>query len=263
MKHLLSIFIVLAIVAAPCLAQEPQAKPETKAPEAKAPDAAASESLPSIDQILDKQIESMGGKAALEKITSRTMAATFDIPAFNVTGTMKAYAKAPNKNAAFIDVPGFGLISRGYDGNVAWESDPMAGLRDITGAELAARKRDSDLHGELHVKELFAKLTVKGKEKVGDQEVYVVEATPAEGKPEKMYFDAKSGLMVKHDAERESAQGAAMIETFLSDYKEVDGVKIPFTIRQTTPAFEMTLKITEIKHNEDIEDAKFVKPAAQ
>jgi len=263
MKHAVWFFLLIAIIAMPCIAQEPPAKPEPKAPEPKAAEAATPEPLPTIDQILDKMIENLGGKAALEKITSREVSGSFEIPAFNVVGTLKAYAKAPNKNVSIADVPGFGIVQRGFDGTTAWEQEPTAGLREVTGPELSARKRDSDLHADLHMKDLFKKLTVKGKEKVGDKEAYLVEATPAEGNPEKLYFDVKSGLLIRHDAERESAQGSALIETYLGDYKEVDGVKVPCTMRQVNPAFEMTIKITEIKHNVEIEDAKFAKPAAQ
>jgi zinc protease len=257
MKCALSVLLVLAMAAATCLAQEPPVKPEAKAPEA-----AAAETLPSIDQILDKNIESMGGRTALEKLTSRQISGSFEIPAFNASGTLKAYAKAPSKNVSVAEVPGFGLFQRGYDGTIAWEQDPTAGLREISGAELSARKREADFYADLHLKQLFSKLTVKSKEKVGEKEVYLVEATPAEGKPEKMYFDVQGGLLIRHDAERESAQGIALIETYYEDYKEVDGVKIPFTIRQVNPAFAMTIKIDECKHNVEIDNAKFAKPTA-
>jgi hypothetical protein len=258
MKCAFSILLLVAITAIPSLAQEPPAKPEAKAPEVAAP-----EPLPSIDQILDKHLESMGGKAALEKLTSRQVSGVFDIPAFGASGTLKAYAKAPNKNVSVADVAGFGQFLRGFDGTIAWEQDPTAGLREISGAELSARKRDADFYADLHLKDLFSKLTVKAKEKVGEKEAWLVEATPAEGTPEKLYFDVKSGLLIRHDAERESAQGSALVETYYEDYKEVDGVKIPFTIRQVNPAFAMTFKIDEVKHNVEIEDAKFAKPAAQ
>jgi outer membrane lipoprotein-sorting protein len=258
MKCASSILLLLAILVLPSFAQEPPAKPQAKAPET-----AASETLPSIDQILDKHIESLGGKAALEKLTSMQMSGTFEIPAFGASGTVKGYAKAPNKNLSIADVPGYGLVQRGYDGKVAWEQDPMSGLREVSGAELSARKREADFYRDLHLKELYSKLTVKSKEKVGEKEAYLVEATPAEGSADKMYFDVKTGLLIRVDAERETAQGAALVETYFEDYRDVDGVKVPFTIRQVSPAFAMTIKIDEIKHNVEIDDAKFATPAAQ
>jgi len=258
MKRVFLVLLVLSIFSLPGLAQEPTAKPEAKSPEATTPEA-----LPSIDQILDKLIEGAGGKAAIEKITSRQVTGEFEIAAFGVNGTLKAYSKAPNKNSSVADVPGVGLFLRGFDGTVAWEQDPNAGLHEIAGAELAARKRDADFHMELHIKDLFPKLAVKAKQKVGEKEAYLVEATPAEGNVEKLYFDVKSGLLIRHDAERDSAQGVLAIETYFDDYRDLDGIKVPFSIKQVNPAFTMSIKITEVKHNVEIDVAKFAKPAAQ
>ncbi len=254
MKRIAMLLFVMLVPLALCLAQE-----EPKKPEAPAQTAKESVSLPTVDQILDKFIESSGGKAALEKITSRYVKGTFDIPSMGASGTVEIYAKAPNKSYTVIDVPGFGTIQQGYDGTVAWEDNPMTGPRDLTGVELAARKRDVDFYRELHLKELYPKMEVKGKEKVGERDAYVVEGTPAEGKSEKMFFDVENGLLIRADAERESPQGAALVETYLEDYRDVDGVKTPFTMRQVNPMFSMTIKFSEVKSNVDIDDSKFSK----
>ncbi len=258
MKHAVAILLLLPVIAWTCFAQEPAPKPEAKAQET-----STTEALPTIDQILDKNIESMGGKDAIEKITSRQFSADFEIPEMGAGGTIKGFAKAPNKSLVIIDVPSYGVIQVGFDGTTAWSKDPMGGLREITGVDLAAAKRDSDFRQALHLKELFAKLTVKSKEKVGEKDAYLVEATPAEGKIEKLYFDAATGLLVRHDAERDNGQGPAMAETYYSDYKDVDGVKVPFTTKRVTPAFSIMTKFTEVKNNVEIEDAKFGKPAEQ
>jgi hypothetical protein len=104
---------------------------------------------------------------------------------------------------------------------------------------------------------------VKGKEKVGDKDVNVLTLTPAEGAPETWYFDATSGLLAKMDLERDSPQGKMAVEVFQEDYKDVDGIKIPHTIRQITSAFTIIIKLQEVKHNVPIDDTKFNKPAAQ
>ncbi len=254
MKRIAMLLLVMIVPLALCLAQE-----EPKKPEAAAQTAGEAVSLPTVDQILDKFIESSGGKAALEKVTSRYVKGTFDIPSMGASGTVEIYAKAPNKSLTVIDVPGFGTIQQGYDGTVAWEDSPMTGARDLSGVELAARKRDADFYRELHLKELFSQVAVKGKEKVGEREAYVIEATPAEGKPEKMFFDVENGLLVRADAERESPQGTALVETYLEDYRDVDGVKMPFTMRQVNPMFSMTIKFTDVKSNVDIDNSKFSK----
>jgi zinc protease len=254
MKRILTLLLVMLVPVTSGLAQE-----EPKKPEAAAQPANETASLPTLDQILDKFVESSGGKAALEKVTSRQVKGTFEIPSMGASGTVEIYAKAPNKSYTVIDVPGFGTIQQGYDGTVAWEDNPMTGQRDLTGAELAARKRDVDFYRELHLKEIYPQMVVKGQEKVGERQAYLVEGTPPEGKPEKMFFDVENGLLIRMDAERESPQGTALVETYLEDYRDVDGVKVPFTMRQVNPMFSMTIKFSEVKNNVEIEDIKFSK----
>jgi zinc protease len=219
--------------------------------------------LPTPDQILDKYVQTLGGKAAMEKITSTASKGTFEIPAFGATGSAEVWEKAPNKTALKLDIPGFGLVLEGFNGTVAWSQDPQSGLREKTGAELAATKLDADFYKPLRLKQLYPKIVVKGKEKVGDKDAYVLTATPAEGTAETWYFDATSGLLIRMDLERESPQGKMAVQVFQEDYKEVDGIKIPHTMRQVTSAFTIIIKLAEVKHNVAIEEAKFNNPAAQ
>jgi hypothetical protein len=240
-------------------AMQEEKKPEVQ--EEKKPDVQQAEPLPPLDQLIDKFIEGSGGKAALEKLTSRLTKGTFEIPSMGANGTLEGYAKAPNKSFMAIEIQGFGTIQQAFDGTIGWEDNPMAGFRELSGAELAARKRDADFYQALHLKEQYPQMSVKSKEKVGERAAFLIEATPAEGKPEKIYLDAETGLIARTDAEREGPQGSAMVTSYMEDYRDVDGVKIPFLVRQVTPMFEIMVKFTEVKHNVEIEDAKFAKPA--
>src|SRR5262245_62284971 len=169
---------------------EAQGKPEAARAEEPKADAKAA-ALPTVDDILDKYVKAVGGKEAIEKIKSRSMKGAFDLEAFGVTGApVEMSAKAPNKNATKIDVPNFGVVNIIFDGATGWNSDPMNGVRELSGVELAQLKRRSDFYGTLNIKKQYAKMDVKGKEKVGSYETYVIDATPAEGSPE----DRKSGV---------------------------------------------------------------------
>lgn len=267
MKKFALIMFLALLVALPVAAQEKpktdttkpaatQEKPKTEMPKSDA-------KLPTVDEILDKYVKAIGGKEAIEKQNARAIKGTFEIEAMNMTGSFQGYSKAPNKNAMIIEVPGVGTFNEVFDGTKSWSANPMTGLREKTGAELAATKRDADFYGPLNFKKNFAKMEVKGKEKVGASEAYVIVATPAtgEGDPEKLYFDATTGLLVRHDAERDSEQGKIAVEIYYEDYKDVNGVKVPHRMRQVTPMFSMTMKFDEIKPNTAIEDAKFNKPS--
>jgi len=249
MKRILTVIVLGVLVAIPCLGQAMQGKP--------------ADSMPSVDQIVAKYIDALGGKAALEKINSRMQKGSLDIPAMGAGGPMEIYEKAPNKTLTVINIAGFGAIQEGFDGTVAWAQDPQSGLREKSGVELTDAKLDAEFYKPLKIKELYPTLTLKGKEKIGDKDAYVVEAKPAAGSPEKWYFDTQTGLLVRQDTERESPQGKVPIETYLEDYKAVDGVKVPHTVRIANPQFSVTVQITEIKTNVAIEDSKFAKPSGQ
>lgn len=234
---------------------------QEKKADAPKPDAKPAAALPSVDEILDKYVKASGGKEAIQKLTSRTSKGTFEIEAMGMSGGFQSFAKAPNKSTTIVEIPGFGTVQDVFDGTKAWDSNPQTGLRELAGEELAAKKRDADFYQTINMKTHYPKMTVKGKEKVGTAEAYLVEATPAEGSPEKLYFDVTTGLLIRTDVERDSGQGKMAVEAYMSDYKMVDGVNIPHTLKQVTPMFSMTIKMTEIKHNVPVEDAKFNKPA--
>ena len=236
-------------------AQETPPKTEPKIQEAKTP-----EGMPTADEILDEYVKASGGKAAIEKLTSRETKGTFEVPALGASGTLEGYAKAPNKILMIITIPAFGTIQQGSDGTIAWEENPQVGMRELSGSELEARKRDTDFYRIIHLKDLYPKRTLKGIEKVGDQEAYVVELTPSEGSSEKMYFDKESRLLIRHELERESPQGKITIETRLEDYRDVDGVKLPFLLHQSLPMMSWDIKFEQVKHDTTIDDAKFKKP---
>jgi hypothetical protein len=249
------LFIVLLAAAA--------AMGQTQPKDSKAPDSKPADGLPSVDQILDKYVQAIGGKAAVQKVTSMAMKGTFEVPAFGASGTVERYSKAPNKMVIIVEIGGFGTVQQGYNGTAGWAQDPQNGMRDLAGKELAQTKREADVHRDIKFKELYPKMVVVGKDKVADRDVYVIEATPGDTGPEKMYFDVQSGLLVRTDLTAYNAGEEVANQTFLEDYKDVDGLKVPTTIRQTNPNISFTIKFTDIKSNVPVEDTKFNKPAGQ
>ncbi len=259
MKRTVLILVFAMLAAFPTQAQD-KPKPETpKADAAKADVKAAP--LPTADEILAKYVKALGGKEAIEKTTSRFGKGTFEIEAANITGEVESHQKAPNKFASLFTIPGMGGGGQVFDGVKGWDSSPMTGLRELAGEELATLKREADFHQPLNIKKHFPKIEVKGKEKVGTSEAYVLLVTPAEGGPEKMYFDVTTGLLVRQDSERDSAQGKIAAEEYFDDYRDVGGVKVPHTMKIVSPMFAITIKMSEVKSNVEIDETKFNKPA--
>lgn len=227
------------------------------------PQAQTQTSLPTVDEIVAKYEKAVGGKAAFEKLTSRVSKGSFDMGEMGNAGTTEVYQKAPNKLVTITDIPGFGVVRSGVSGGVAWLDTPQTGVQELTGDAGAASKRGADFYQEIRLKETYPKMVVKDKESFDGHDVYVIEATPTEGAPELLSFDADSGLLVRIQSQIQAPQGMIDIDSRLGDYREVDGVKLPFEIHQVRSDFSFTIKLTEVKHNVPIDDAKFEMPKSQ
>ncbi len=219
--------------------------------------------MPTVKEILAKYVQAIGGKQANEKIKSRTAKGTIELSPMGIKGTFENYAVAPNKSVSKVMLAGIGDLLEGFDGTTGWSVNPIQGNRNKQGEELAQAKISSDFNRETNLAGLYPKLEVKGIEKVGDSDAYVVVGTPANNLPaDTFYFDTKSGLLVRQDTTSITPEGRTPGKTFFEDYRDVDGVKIPFKTRSVLPQFEIVTTYTEVKNNVPIEDAMFAKPKA-
>jgi outer membrane lipoprotein-sorting protein len=216
---------------------------------------------PSVDQILEKYTQALGGQAAYEKVTTRTMKGTVEIPDDNVTGPAHVLAKAPGSYRLTLDIPGYGIVETVVDGTAGWEKNPDSGVHAMSKGDLAAAARDHAFHREVRLKELYPKMQAAGADKVKGRDVVVIEASSADGPAEKLYFDAENGLLLKRDFERVTLEdGIVQYEVFYGDYRDVDGLKVAGSIEQRSPDNTMIFKFTEIKNDAALEDTAFAKP---
>jgi hypothetical protein len=205
---------------------------------------------PTADQIIDKYVEAIGGKAAFDRLTSRVMIGSFENP--RLTVPLEIYAKPPDLR---VEIMGFGEASQGFNGDVGWSMNVSEnGLKELTGPALARFRRQSIFNREVRIREQYDRLTSAGKARIGNRETYVLEAVAAGAGTMQLFFDVQTGLLVRQNL------GANEID--FEDYREVDGVKLPYTIRRKIPgAGTFSLTFREIKHNVPIDDTKFSVPA--
>jgi hypothetical protein len=218
------------------------------------------EALPTVEQILDKYVAAIGGRAAIERLNTRVSKGTQVI--WNGTEfPFETVQKSPDKYLDVTTRP-VGVVTIGFDGTAAWLQGPR-GLRDLGGSQLADLKRDADLRGDLRLREFYPEMSVAGKEKIGERDAYVIVSRISDKRLERLYFDAQTGLLLRVAATTETPLARLPEETVFEDYREVDGVKLPFVVRTSyvDPFIGWTRRFTEIRHNVAVEDSKFTKPA--
>lgn len=215
---------------------------------------------PTAKEILAKYTLALGGRAANEKIKSRMMKGTMEIQPMGIKGDFESYAAAPDKSVTRSTLAGIGDLIEGFDGQNGWSINPLQGNRDKKGEELAQTKLISNFYREINLAEIYREMKLKGTEKVGANDAYVLVVTAQDSAPEMFYFDTKTGLLLRQDSTIISPEGKMPTKIFFEDVREVDGIKLPFKIRTVIPQFEIIINITEVKHNVIIEDGKFAKP---
>jgi outer membrane lipoprotein-sorting protein len=219
----------------------------------------SSKALPTVEQVLEKYVEAIGGSPAHRKLTTRVAKGEWENATRGVRLPVEIYSKAPNKRVELLDAPeNRGATGRGYDGAAGWSMNMTeTGLRQLEGAELATVQRESDFYRPIKLDRLYVRLMVTGGERINGREVYIVDAIPESGNPEKLYFDATTGLMSRRDM----VYGKTPVQHYYEDYRDIDGIKVPFVVRSEGPVRVIT-RLTEIKHNVPIEDSKFKSPSS-
>jgi photosynthetic reaction center cytochrome c subunit len=215
--------------------------------------------LPTAEQLLDKYVQAAGGAGAIDKVTSRVMKGTIDVGGKSLP--IDIYCKDPEKRISFTHMPE-GENVTAFNGHEGWLGVPGRPLREMHGNDLDGAAIDADLHLATHLKQMFSALRVPATEKIGDHETYLV-VGEREGKPPvQLYFDEQSGLLVRMERFGETVLGQMPTEIDYADYRDAEGVKIPFQWTLARPGGRFTIQVSEVKENVPVDDAKFVKPAA-
>lgn len=183
----------------------------------------------------------------------------FDLPAQGISAKMTMW-RAEGKSLAQIEIPNMGVIEEGYDGAVAWSKNPMQGARVKDGNEKEMAAYGAETNPDLNWRSLYSSATVKGTEDVKGAPAYHLELTTKGGQKMERWYDQKSGLLVKTRMVMSSPQGEIPLESFIGDYRVVEGVNTPHKIIQSVMGQEMTLAFQTIQVNQPVDAAKFALP---
>jgi hypothetical protein len=226
--------------------------------------------LPSVDQVLDKYVQALGGEQALRKVTSMVITGTRQNypppgaavpPAFPI----EQYSKAPNLSTV-IGRPANGATASGFDGTAAWTQDARGRVTQLAGNAVSRARRDADFYPALDLKQQYQRLLVQGIEKIGDRDTYVVLAVPQGDSPETFYFDVQSGLLLRHQTISPSAVGNVPYATDYDSYRDAgNGVKMPFVVHIVGPSRPdcATITVDKVQLNAAIDNSKFAKPESK
>jgi photosynthetic reaction center cytochrome c subunit len=230
--------------------QKPEAGERKKPGEEKA-------ALPEADQLFDKYLAAVGGADALQRITSRVQKGT--LTAFGGEHfPVEIYAKAPDRRISIMHPKG-GESVTAFDGKQGWLSVPGR-VHMMSAAENDAARIDADFHFAVHVKSLYQKFRVDRGEKIDGHDTYVVVGQSEGQPPLQLYLDQQSGLLLRLVRYAETPLGRNPTQIDYTDYRDADGVKVPFRWTLARPGNRFTIQVDQLQQNVPVDDAKFAPP---
>lgn len=217
-----------------------------------------------VEELWGRVVRAAGGEEALRRHTS--MAAQLDVEFVHqgVTATGSTWAKAPAKSASEMTLVAFGKklgAARSYfDGAVGGDHVSFMAPETYAGKRLADVRIASDFHEPLNWKTLYKEVKVKGKQKLGDDEVYVVVKTPEVGNPVTDYYSTNSFFLVRRDAIQWSDtanQGFPVTVTY-ADFRNIQGAIVPFrTVSSSVANGDVITRVKTIRFDVAIPDSVF------
>lgn len=226
----------------------------------------AADSAPkmAIDDLMQKAIEAAGGEANMRKVTSRVMEFDVDLESQGVQAHGTNYSKAPNKSAGETIFTALGkTIGTEYeffDGTKGEDSLSFAPTDKYSGKRLEDIRIGSDLYAMLNWKTIFKKVEVIGTAKIGGEDTWIVSFESEKGTAYREYYSTKTFLALRRDGVISSSTSSQQIPYTLtfSDYRDVDGIKLPFkTVNSNIANGNIVTIIKSVKHNVPIDDNIF------
>jgi hypothetical protein len=237
--------LLLSLIAAPSLEAYAQDK----------------KSDPKALDILEKMIDAMGGRKALEAVKDTTASGSMELIQMGMEGSVTLYTKRPNKMRMDIEVMGM-TITQAYDGTIAWGVNPQTGGVEEMGEQETEQFKREALGDEvyLHPDKHGIVYTFKGVEKIEDVDHNVLLMIHPDGYEVTLYINGKTNLIYKSQAITPNMMTGmdSDVETVFADYKEFEGTMVSFSFTQYMDGEEfMVFALDEMKYNSGLEDSLF------
>lgn len=222
-------------------------------------------------KVWDRAIESTYGKLAKDHESLKNIKAegTLSIPAQGMDAAFSAVTIPGRGVMESINLPGMGEFQQGAIDGTAWSFNAMMGPRILEGIEMEQTLDKADIFGDLDWSERYDSITYKGEETITlndgtELKVQVLELDPKlSEEPTTRYYDAKTGLMVKETSVMVAPQAQIPTTTYMSNYKDVGGMKMAHTTTVIVGPNEMTITLDKVTvNNEDLTAEAITPPEA-
>ncbi|MEF3078070.1 insulinase family protein [Winogradskyella poriferorum] len=206
------------------------------------------------ETVIKNYVKAIGGEAKLREVNTTLVVAEMTITGAPFKPIATTKQMAPNKYKMEVVAEGMGtLMKQNFDGSNGYMEQQGRKI-PMEDKELSSRKSTKGLFEELYMEssniELESLTTIEG------ADAYKIKVTK-DDKASYRYYDAETGYLIRTESTTE-AQGQSITSVVdYSNYKEVDGVMMPYTMKVTAGPQSFTFETTEVKINEGVTDEDF------
>jgi photosynthetic reaction center cytochrome c subunit len=208
-----------------------------------------------VDDVLQKYVDAIGGTAAVGKMTSAVMRGTATNRAGQASPVVVSEKVGDKYRSVLEGKPG---MTRVVNGPAAWTQSGER-TRDLNGVQALALRAYPSLGIASQLKTKYQRLGVGRYERLEGRDVIALNGAPTPETAETLYFDRTSGLLVRRLARLQTTMGRLQVQIDYADYRAVDGVKLPFEVKITDWDSVTTERFTEIQLNAAVDDKSFSK----
>ena len=217
-----------------------------------------------VDEIITKHIKAHGGADKWEAVKSIKITGKFT--AFSVE---KDFFAIKTDDGAYYSELYLGQhkIIESFDGKTGWTIDPWQEFifpRELNKTEVNVFYQKADFFTPFYkYKEKGYKVEFIGEENVDGVDTYVIKLTRPNGKSETWYLDANKYLEYKSESDWVDFAYPAPAESYFDDFRNVNGLVIPYFIERTFFQRDRITQIEDIEFNTEIDETIFVMPQSE
>ena len=205
---------------------------------------------PTVGEIFDRYIRATGGTIALETLVMQGTMSSSE----GWTAPLEWDQKAPDKSLMTFELKG--RWRSGFNSRDGWGQDNQ-GVHTLAGRDLALfRLRSAFLRPDT-LMALYSDLVFAGTDTVAGSSAYVVEGKLIGVGPQRLFFDRRTGLLVRVTSSSPTPFGPLPEEFDLENYRSFAGVTLPSTVSDLKPDFSSIDHFVTGRKNVRLEDAKF------
>jgi hypothetical protein len=211
-------------------------------------------------QTINEIVKNYSAAIKQDKLANvKTIKVTGKMSAMGMEMPMVMYMKNPKKIKTVISFNGQDMVTT-FDGEKGYMINPMMGSSDpveLTGPQLKLAQNNNAFDNSLLNYFKNGQLTLEGVENVNDKPAFKLKAMEGTN-PIYLFIDKASSMLVKTSATVDQMGTQTNVDSYMTDYTEIDGVIMPKKTTAMANGMEAAvITFDKIEVNIPMEDSIF------